>query len=92
MKVRMKRGLSLDEHLALGRELKTMRERLVSLAVELGNKYSLSTNVLRKADKTYRAIDELRWKLEDIVFGEHPEREGANFRIYHPHDGGEHEV
>ena len=60
-----------------------MRDRLVSIDAELSNTYSQS--VARLAARTWRAVDKLRSRLDDIVFEEYPDHgTKANTHIYYP--------
>lgn len=67
-----KPGLSIERHRRIGSELKTMRDALVKLAVEIGNAYPLTSRQTKAAEKAWIAIDELRTRLDDAAFREHP--------------------
>ena len=81
---KQKPGLSREEHIKLGAELSSMRDRLGEIAVQLGHAYPVALGDL--AISAQSGIDGLRSKLDDIVFREHP-RPGTkdNISVYYPH-------
>lgn len=68
-----KKGLTWEEHQALGAELQAMRNRLVQLTVELHTAYPLA--VANLASGAAESVDKLRCKMDDLVISEHPARE-----------------
>jgi hypothetical protein len=77
-----KPGLPIERHRRIGTELKTMRDSLVKLAVEIGNAYPVTSRQTKAAEKAWIAIDDLRARLDDAAFREHPEV--ASPGVYYP--------
>jgi hypothetical protein len=81
--VKKRKGLTLKEHIAWGKELVTMRERLVTLTVEISNAYGVKAG--DTANKCLKAIDALRSLLDNHVFTEQPGRDTReNIHVYYP--------
>lgn len=78
-----KTGLTFERHQEIAAELKDIRERLLTLAIEFGNAYpasgkgGLTYKKLRKAQVT---VDAARCWAEEEMFREHPE--SASTDIY----------
>lgn len=80
-----KRQMILDDHRRLGTELKAMRDRLVEITVRLGNVYELNDRIVITADRSWRAIDELRSALDNYLFTTYPAVPGKELMtIYYP--------
>lgn len=75
-----KPGLTVDQHEKLGLELQTMRDRLVSISVELGKAYPRTISIF--AAKAGENIDSLRNVLDDKVCQENPNLKNAT-KIYY---------
>ena len=69
---KMKPRFSLEKHQEVGKELKVIRDYLVTLTVEINNAYPLREKVSRRALKACNAIDELRSSLDGCFCGEYP--------------------
>ena len=68
-----KPGLTLDEHRAMGRRLKALRDELVNVSIEIGHFYALGSKVGRTAPLIAEQIGKLRSALDDACAAEHPE-------------------
>ena len=80
-----KRRMILDDHRRLGAELKAMRDRLVEITVRLGEVYELTDRIVINADRSWRAIDELRSALDNYIFINYPTMPGRELmKIYYP--------
>ena len=75
-----KPGLPLEQHEKLGLELQVMRDRLVSITVELSKAYPHKISDI--ASKAYQVIDSLRNVLDDKVCGENPNFKNAT-KVYY---------
>lgn len=64
--------LSLDEHRQLGLELSEMRNRMVTLAVDLSGRYR-QTRSPRRALRAQAALDDLRSELDNQLLRDHPD-------------------
>jgi hypothetical protein len=83
---RKKPGFTRDRHVELGKELAAMRDRLVSISAELGNAYS--PRIMNTAVKAQNGLDELRDKLDSIVFKENSgDSTKENASVYYPGRG-----
>ncbi|HUQ47933.1 MAG TPA: hypothetical protein VM053_06770 [Gemmatimonadaceae bacterium] len=83
---RKKLGFTRDQHVELGKELATMRDRLVSISAELGNAYP--PTIMNAAVKAQKGLDELRDKLDAIVFEENSgDSTKENASVYYPGRG-----
>jgi len=65
--------MTFEEHQALGEELYRIRNRLLSISVELGNRYSVKLG--DRCSKATHPLDLLRSDLDCIVFRENPDRD-----------------
>jgi hypothetical protein len=74
--------LTLDEHRGLGLELAVMRDRLLSLSVDLANTYGETTPVGRAALASHDQIDRLRSLLDSRLADENPVAFSAS--VYYP--------
>lgn len=70
--MRQKAGLTLERHREIGAELAQIRDRLVTLACEIGNAYPVTSPQSRAAAKAWPAVDSLRSLLDNTVFMEYP--------------------
>jgi hypothetical protein len=78
-----KPALSRDEHTKLGEELAVMRDRLVTISVQLSEAYP--NKIADLAVRAQTDIDRLRLKLDDIVFREYPGLSTkGNAGVYYP--------
>ena len=68
-----KKKFTFEEHQSLGEELCIMRDRLLKLSCELDRIYGRKRKLGHLASKAYANIDELRNKLDDLVFEENRE-------------------
>jgi len=75
-----KRVYSLKQHNELGIALQEMRDRLCSVATDLGKAYP--KGVANLAVRSCEQIDKLRCKLDDIVCKENPDHKDA-IRVYY---------
>jgi len=64
-----KTKLTFDEHVAIGQELKAMRDRLLDIAVKVGNAYRLDHGYFN-ACKAGSYIDRLRSQLDNELWRE----------------------
>lgn len=76
--MRSKPGLTLDRHREIGVRLKTIRDELMSLSIDIGRVYPLDGKVGRAASRLYGELDKLRCALDDAGFIEH----GDDFSIH----------
>ena len=78
-----KKSLTLEEHTALGKELQTMRDQLVTISTQIGNAYGVKAG--EAAEKCYMAIDTLRSILDRHVFAEQADRDTKDkTQVYYP--------
>lgn len=87
-----KRRLSLQEHRDLGQELKSIRDRLISLTVLIDGAYPRYVSAF--CGKAADSLDTLRSELDARVFWEnqagYPEdRKNELLRVYYPGNRGE---
>lgn len=73
--INRKKKFTFAEHQSLGEELCLMRERLIRLNCELDRIYGRKRKLGCLASKAYICIDELRNKLDSLVFEENPDLE-----------------
>jgi hypothetical protein len=76
--------MRLEEHAALGKELKRMCVFVLATAVDLSHRYGKSALVAKRASKTQKAIDVLRSVLDATVFQEHGKQHGARLHRSDP--------
>lgn len=81
----VKRGLSLERHIELGRRLDELQTELIHLLVEVNRAYPLGSPQVRRLNQTCDRLSGARSALDDAVFREHEE---ACAHIYYP--AGEH--
>lgn len=81
---KLKPGLTLIKHESLGEELKKIHGRLLEISIEIGWAYPLKElKGLHK--KPFKAVLELRSRLDDLVFKENPGGTANDIgRIYFP--------
>ena len=68
----MKPRFSLEKHQEVGKELRVIRNHLVTLSVEICNAYPKNSKECRRARKACDAIEELRSSLDNYFCGEYP--------------------
>lgn len=73
-------GLTLEEHDQLGAELRQMRNRLLTISVQLSNRYTKPFG--RQCDQAIAALDKLRSDLEGQMSHENPRLEEPT-RVYY---------
>jgi len=71
--------LTLEEHFALGAELHQMRNRLTTLAVEIGPRCD-DGRIDRAIDAVQRRLDQLRSLLSRRLGAEHPGARDAYYQ------------
>jgi hypothetical protein len=82
------KGFDFDKHTALGQELCEMRNRLLSVSIELSNAYGVTSKVSKRADRAYNAVDELRSILDDVVRRDCPGKTTLELNhLYYPGSG-----
>ena len=69
-----KTPLSWEEHLELGAELKSIRDRLLHIAMEMSNRVGKATKASRTAHAAQRSVDELKCEMDSLVFKAFPEK------------------
>lgn len=65
--------LPLNEHKELGESLRDARNMLVSISIELDQKYGNSKELGSKLERAVMLIDEVRSLLDDRIFNEYPD-------------------
>jgi hypothetical protein len=70
-----KKIMTLDEHWELGRKLQDIRNALVTEGVELDGIYGKSEGLGTTLERAVKLIDNVRSKLDDLLFKEYPELE-----------------
>ena len=75
-----KPGLTLEQHEGLGQELQSMRDRLVSISVELSRAYPFKISDIAK--KAWVTLDQLRDVLDDKVHEENQSLKEAS-KVYY---------
>ncbi len=79
--MKRKARFTFEQHRAAGRDLCSAREVLVNLQCRLSNCYGKTKPVAHKAQDAVRAVDALRYLLDEIVLHEHP-HDDAVLRFY----------
>ena len=83
----MKPRLTFEEHVEMGRALKSVRDELLHRNVQLSNAYPRSGPEAAPAkllDQALNAVEQARVELERALNGEHPER--AQPAVYYGDD------
>ena len=80
-----KPGLTAKRHREVGAELLAIRNRLVTLSVEVMNAYPVASPVSRAADRVCTSVDTLRCKLDSLVYAESPGVSGMS-KVYYGGD------
>ncbi len=75
-----KPGYLLEQHKRVGIALQQMRDRLLTIADELGKAYPKEVSLL--AARSSEQIDKLRNKLDNIVCAENPDFKSASEVYY----------
>ena len=78
-----KKGLTQEQHKAMGAELHAIHDQLITIAVLLGNSYRLDSKTARLAETVLHRVDQLRSELENRAFEEHPRTQDW-IRVYYP--------
>jgi hypothetical protein len=79
------KGLTLARHREIGKDLYQMRNKLASLALEVGNAYPLISGIYNSASDAVNALDTLRSRLDAQLFEEHREIGTRELtRVYYP--------
>ena len=73
----MKPRFLFEKHQEVGKELKVIRDHLVTLSEEIWKAYPKTEQVSRRATKALNAIDELRSSLDNCFLEEYP---GEDYR------------
>ena len=68
---RKKPGYSFEQHDNLGKDLQSMRDKLLSISVDLSKAYPVKAKVSNLASRASYAIDTLRNELDSLIFREH---------------------
>lgn len=76
-----KSGLTMARHREIGAELRVMRDTLVTLAVEIGNAYPVTSRHYGVGERAWTAVDRLRSRLDSAMFVEHPDE--ASTKVYY---------
>jgi hypothetical protein len=79
-------GLLICEHIALGAELTATRERLLRIAVQLGNAYPKTHRAVRLAATVEDQLNRLRSALDDASAEENPGDDDWSPVIYYGAD------
>ena len=58
---------TFEEHDALGAELQAMKDRLMKIAINIGNRYPVRSREAIGAEKALQAINDLRSTMDDRV-------------------------
>jgi hypothetical protein len=78
-----KQRLTLNEHKALGAELKAIHSQLVRISVTVGRAYPLQGRATRQANAAHEAVSGLRCWLEEEMLRDHPDLGNDSLRIYY---------
>jgi hypothetical protein len=82
-----KKGITLERHKEIGKELFAMRQSLAPLVVEIGNAYPFSGKLSephKDVAKALSLLDGLRCNLEDNLFIENSNLGDEGMEIYYP--------
>ncbi len=83
-----KPGLSRERHEAIGAELFAIRNRLLTLGVEVGTAYPKNSRQYKAGMEATKSVDRLRNVLDDAVHAEHPHAKPEEWQainsIYYP--------
>lgn len=69
-----KNPMTLDDHVALGRELRLAHDILQRAYVEVGQRYPLSSPAYRALARAVERLSEARCELDSRLYAEHPGR------------------
>lgn len=70
-----KEPLKFERHQHYGELLERFRDNLIAMIVELSGSYGVRTKPMRQANIVLRELDELRNRLDSLVFQENPDLE-----------------
>jgi hypothetical protein len=69
----VKSGLTQEEHVQLGTELRAMRDRLLRTVIELSRRYAIRSKSVLLASRAEIAVGDLRCELDDLFLAENPD-------------------
>ena len=69
-----KKGLTIERHEAIGKEMKTMSRQLNTVCIEVANAYPLKSRQVLQLGKSDKALQHARNKLDNRMFREHGEK------------------
>jgi predicted transcriptional regulator len=72
--MRTKKGLTIERHNAIGKELKTISSHLNAVFIEVANAYPLKSRQVRELEKADKALQHARNELDNRMFREHGEK------------------
>lgn len=75
--------LTYAEHVALGAELKAMRERLLDIVIRSSRSYGVRASVTKRADRAAVSVDQLRCVLDSILCQSLPATDGSWCGVYY---------
>lgn len=82
------KGFTFDRHKEVGSQLKSIRDQLLYLSVEIANSYGKTKKATGLAEKAYRDLDMLRSAMDSLVCSENKDRDYLEWvRCYYPGRG-----
>lgn len=81
---RRKVPLSIQQHRDLGIRLARIRDELVEIDCQLRNAYGIKASAANKVRSAGVLLDAQRSIMENLVFRDYSEAEGASIALYYP--------
>jgi len=75
IEIKKKHMMTLDEHRKMGKMLRDARNELVANGIELDLIFGTTKKIGLMSVRATKLIDEMRSKLDDILFDEYPDLE-----------------
>jgi len=72
--MKQKKGLTIERHEAIGKEMKIISRHLNTLFIEVANAYPLKSRQVRELEKADKAFQHARNELDNRMFKEHGEK------------------
>jgi len=74
--------LSYEQHIAIGKELSEMRNKLITRQVQICKAYGSSKKPTKLADKACDMLDRLRCGMDDQLCRDYPDK--FDTHVYYP--------
>lgn len=73
--------LTMQQHVQVGKDLREIHAKLLSVGITVSNAYPLRHDAVRLSERARKNLSELRSELEEAMFLEHP---SASTKVYYP--------